>query len=140
MVGAMANVKKSKKDKSKVINIVPKQPISTTFKTVAREETLVSKNEDNKNLDSVDMKYNPKFTLKEGSPSKVIKWKLPEKEHQFHYRTDHVFQANVDMELAKIGDTGRTLALKKLYFDYKNQKTFKTGMKLTKETSVHRVS
>ena len=51
MIGALDNTKKvSKKDKSKVINIVAKQPIATPFKTVARDQTIEKKNEITRNL------------------------------------------------------------------------------------------
>ena len=81
MRDALVGTKKLNKQKSKAMNDLSTKPIEAPFKTVARDETIVNKNEINNNLQKIDIKYNPSFTQVEDSPSKIIKLKLPEKEH-----------------------------------------------------------
>ena len=63
MAEAMIDTKPKDTRKGSVIDIVENKPISTPFKTVARNSTIISKNTDTKHLDSVEMKYRPKFDL-----------------------------------------------------------------------------
>ena len=57
---------------------------------------------------------------------------MPSREHQFFYQFNNGFKHNVDLDLAREGgdQEKRKLALRKLYFEYKNQATFKKAQAL----------
>lgn len=64
----------------------------------------------------------------------LIPWKLPERETEFYYKNNPGFRHFVDLQLAvETQDKDKRLsALKKLYFEYRNEATFKKGIKLQK--------
>lgn len=65
-----------------------------------------------------------------------IKWKIPEREHQFFYNFNKLFKNSIDLELAKEGadPEKRKVALRKLYYEYKNQATFKKAQQLNQSS------
>lgn len=84
--------------------------------------------------------YNPKFSSVEAETKHVLKWKLPEQEHQFFYEHNGGFKHNIDIDLAKEASDSRVKALKKLYFEYKNKETFTKGKRLMREMAVHKIA
>ena len=62
----------------------------------------------------------------------LIPWKEPERETEFFYKNNAGFRHYVDLQLAveSMDKAKRVNALKKLYFEYRNEATFKKGMKL----------
>lgn len=73
--------------------------------------------------DKVENKYTPNFVRVDADP-KAPKWKLPEQEFQFYYTNNDKFKHNIDLDLERESSQKRILALKKLYWEYKNQDTF----------------
>lgn len=65
---------------------------------------------------------------------------MSSKEQEFFYEFDKGFRNNVDIKLACEQSSKRDLALQKLYFDYKNNATFKKNVKLNTMLSQKPVS
>ena len=120
---------KMKNQRKEVIKEVEQAKDNLLFKTVERTRTVMSI-ENRKLMENwVDNIYHPNYSQVE-APVVGTKWKAPEQQHQFFYEHNPGFRHNIDLDLAQQSSAKRMVALKKLYFDYKNQATFKKGQRL----------
>ena len=71
----------------------------------------------------MDAHFKPNYRFVEKNEDKQLKWRVPTREHQFFYQFNQKFKAKVDLDIAREGgdQQKRKLALRKLYFEYKNQ-------------------
>lgn len=128
---------KPSKQRLSVIQEVETKDKSYQFKTVERNKTTLNLKEKYEMQGRVDNKYRPNHAVIERSLSKqILKWKAPEQEHQFFYSHNQNFRHNVELDIAQQNSDKRMLALKKLYFDYKNKDTFQKSIQLNRAMSI----
>lgn len=84
--------------------------------------------------DKADSKYTPGFSQVDPDPRGPT-WKAPEQEFEFFYANDDKFKHNIELSLARETSEKRVLALKKLYWEYKNQDTFRKAKQLKRKTA-----
>ena len=112
------------------IKPVKKVPEGQIFKCVGRDHTAEQINESKFRQHAQEPKYNPNFSILERNPKMMLKWTAPEYKLDFHYANSAYFKSTVDGQLACEGSDKRQIALRKLYFDYTNEKTYKRGMRV----------
>lgn len=60
----------------------------------------------------------------------IPKWSNPQNEHSFFYQHNPNYKHIIDLQINKEESPKRKLALQKLYYEFKNKKTFKKYQKI----------
>ena len=96
---------------------------SMAFKAVSRNNTSEAVLERQAQKCRVENKYKPSYKFVERE-NNIPPWKLPDREFEFYYSNNDKFRHGIEMNIQRESSQQRQVALKKLFWDYKNKDTF----------------